>query len=243
MSIVLPACTNCGAALSDDDLDPARRTVKCRYCGATTRLPAEPAPGAPSRLESSSAPIAGRPKTPRPETIAAFQDGDGIRLSYRWFSPELFFLLFFCIAWDAFLVFWYSMGLGAAGMFGPVALLFLLFPICHVAVGIGLTYYVIAGFLNHTWIEAGRHWLTVRHGPIPWKGSKSLAVDEVDQLWCSFDEGKRGAGTYAVSVLMKDGRKERLVAMLKTQDEARFIERTLEDFLGLAHHPVAGELA
>jgi hypothetical protein len=31
------------------------------------------------------------------------------RASWRWFTPSVIFLVFFCIAWDSFLIFWYSM--------------------------------------------------------------------------------------------------------------------------------------
>ena len=37
--------------------------------------------------------------------------GRDFSIRWRWFSPMYFGLLFFCIAWDSFLIFWYSMAL------------------------------------------------------------------------------------------------------------------------------------
>lgn len=249
MSATQLSCSHCGAALREADLDVRHGTATCRFCGALTPLPPEspseplPAPPAPSPAPVSQSAVV-RPKVPHPDSVACSVTAGGIQLTYRWFSPILFFLLFFCIAWDGFLIFWYSMGIGAGGQIGAAALLFFLFPICHVAVGIGLTYFVIAGFLNRTWIDATRDELRVRHGPVPWKGNKTLAVEDVDQLYCSFDgQNSQSSHSYCVSVLLKDGRKEKLISMLHADDEARYIERTIEDFLGLEHRPVAGELA
>ncbi len=250
MSTTELTCSHCGAALREADLDVRQGTATCRFCGALTRLPAEPAivPFPAPPVVSLPVPVpesaAARPKVPRPESVAYSLTANGIQLTYRWFSPILFFLLFFCIAWDGFLVFWYSMGIAGAGQMGAAALIFLLFPICHVAVGIGLTYFVLAGFLNRTWIDATRDGLRVRHGPVPWRGNKTLAAENIDQLFCSFSgQNSESSHSYCVSVLLKDGRKEKLISMLHADDEARYIERTIEEFYGMEHHPVAGELA
>ena len=45
------------------------------------------------------------------------------------------------------------------------------FPLVHVAVGVGLTYSVLATLFNRTEVELTADSLRVRHGPIPWKGS------------------------------------------------------------------------
>jgi hypothetical protein len=156
----------------------------------------------------------------------------------------LFFLLFFCIAWDAFLIFWYSMALGGVGPPGGFGLLFIIFPFAHVAVGVGLTYLVIAGFLNRTTITVAHGELAVRHLPVPWAGNHTLPVSDIAQLYCGKSENPRqssGVGVRSVSALLKDGRKITLVSFLHDADEARFIESKLESHLGIADLPVEGE--
>jgi len=193
----------------------------------------------------SSAP---RAKVPQPNSISREETNDGLRLVFRWFSPVLFFLAFFCVGWDGFLVAWYSMGIigGVNGAPGPMEILFFVFPIAHVAVGIGLTYFTIAGFLNRTWIDVTPDTLQVRHGPVPWKGNATLPVSELDQVYSSMQSSQSnqsGPGTCCVSALLKDGRTVKLVSTLHSADEARYLGRAIEDYLGLEHHPVAGELA
>ena len=46
-----------------------------------------------------------------------------------------------------------------------------LLPIAHVAVGVGLTYYTLTRLMNRTRIEVSRDELTIRHGPLPWRGN------------------------------------------------------------------------
>src|SRR5205807_2484679 len=52
-----------------------------------------------------------RPKgrIPRPDGIVVVDDGEWRRIVQRWFFAKILFLVFFCIAWDSFLVFWISM--------------------------------------------------------------------------------------------------------------------------------------
>jgi hypothetical protein len=184
-----------------------------------------------------------RRKVPRPGSIQYSESPEGIRLARRWFTPGLIFLLFFCIVWDGFLVFWYSMAIGGAGPPGFFSWIFILFPICHVAVGIGLTYFVIAGFLNRTLIDVSRDELRVWHGPVPWKGNVRLDVERIDQLYCSFTQSSKGAQSFGVNVLLKDGRQLKLCSMLSSADEGRYLVRAIEDYLGLQHSPGAGAIA
>lgn len=239
-------CNNCGAALGEADIDFRRGTATCPFCGGRTSLPAESSASVPPVGATTPPATATQPgvrrKVPRPDSVAYSETVGGIRLTYRWFTPALFFMLFFCIAWDGFLVFWYSMGIGFQGPNWPFALLFFVFPIAHVAIGVGLTYTVIAGFLNRTQIEMTRDELSVTHVPVPWKGNKRIPAGNVEQLFSSLNVGSKGAQMFAVNALLKDGRKEKLVAMLHEADEARYIERTIEDYFGWDHQPVAGAL-
>lgn len=73
-------------------------------------------------------------QAPIPEHIPIEQTSDGLLFSYRWFSPAYIFIACFAIAWDAFLVFWYTM---ATSQNAP--LMMLLFPIVHILVGFGIT--------------------------------------------------------------------------------------------------------
>lgn len=245
------ACSTCGAPFRAEDLNLDYGIATCRYCRAITKLPkTDPGEAVPAPGETPQE----RSPVPMPKSITVEDWGANLKISWRWFSPMYLFLAFFCVAWDSFLVFWYWMAVGGMGDApGPFRLLFFVFPMAHVAVGVGLTYFVIAGFLNRSVIEVATGELSIRHGPVPWRGNQTIPVDDIDQLYCQLDAGRRrnasGAWTenssgvtYRVNALLKNGRKETLVSKLFDLDQALFIEQKLEDALGIEDRRVSGEL-
>ncbi len=157
-------------------------------------------------------------------------------LERSWFSPSLIFMAFFCVVWDSFLVFWYSMALRAGAPW-----IMVVFPIAHLAVGVGLTYSTLCGFVNRTRIavEGGR--LSIGHGPLPWRGNRVLETQALDQLFCEEKIGSKGSKSYVLSALLKGGEKVVLLKSLPEADQALYIEALLEDRLGIVDVPVAGE--
>ena len=176
-----------------------------------------------------------RGKVPIPEHISLEERPGGLRIVRRWFSPRIIFLAFFCIFWDGFLVFWYTRP--------EMPLFAMLFSLMHVAIGIGLTYSTLAGFINSTVIDIGSGQLVIRHRPLPWFGNRTLARGELKQL---FSEEVRGSGqsrfTFRLSAVHRDGRKIKLVGGLPEADQALFLEQQIESRLGIADQRVGGEL-
>lgn len=72
-----------------------------------------------------------------------------LNIIYCWFSLIVFFLIFFCLFWDGFLVLWYGIGF----VVGDVFFMFFLFLFIYVVVGIGLMYYMICLFVNCSYIN------------------------------------------------------------------------------------------
>lgn len=184
------------------------------------------------------------PEVPIPERFKVVRTANELTVSWRWWQPQFVFLLFFVIAWDAFLLFWYF-GLPASG-----GLIFKIFPIAHVAVGVGLTYYVLTGFANKTTISVGQGRLTVRHGPLPWRGNRTLARDEVKQLFVAEIEHRatsnnsatvRITKSYDLCALLDSGREVRLLKRLDNVPQAQYLERTFEDHMGIEDRRIAGE--
>ena len=149
-------CPNCGSVLRTDDYDMATGIIKCSYCKALAMMPGV-----------SSAQGAGmvqpRLDVPMPPGITCQNDGTNTVITRRWRSVILFFLIPFCIAWDSFLIFWYSMAFS-----GNAPWIMIIFPVAHVAVGVGLTYFVMATLFNRTVIMAGQGRLHISTEPIPW---------------------------------------------------------------------------
>lgn len=185
---------------------------------------------------------------PIPEGIQML-DRDGVlSLTRRWFNIGHIITLFFSLIWNSFLVFWYSMLPSLFiedGGFQSAVLIFYLFPLIHVGVGVGLFYYSLCGLLNKTEIRIMRDKLVVRHFPLPWLGNREIPSNEIKQLYTQekINQSKNGRTiTYEVNAILKSNRKLKFVSGLAQKDEGIFIEKTIEDRLYIRDEKVAGEV-
>jgi hypothetical protein len=183
--------------------------------------------------ESSNGPI--------PDHISMDYGTDGLLLTYRWFSASFVAVAVFCLMWDGFLVFWYTTALTQ-----HAPSMMLVFPVIHVSVGVALTYYALAGFWNKTVITIGTGRLSIRHMPLPWPGNKTLDAADLTQLYSEQQiiRGKNGSRiVYRLNAISRDNRKIRLLSGLNSPDQVRYLERKIEEQLGIRDTPVEGELA
>jgi hypothetical protein len=143
----------------------------------------------------------------------------------------------FAIFWDGFLFMWYS----KVKVANPMASYF---PLIHVAVGIGLTYYVVAGWLNRTHILIGQGKIAVRHRPVPWIGEKTLEAADLKQLYAKdkVTHSRNGTSvTYEVRAVTRSGRNIELVSGLESSEQAVYIEQEIEKYLNIEDIPIKGE--
>ena len=92
-----------------------------------------------------------------PEKMQISKNFQQLRIVRKWFGFKFVFLTLFVIIWDAFLVNWYAMAFSSSFQ-SAFDLMFFLFPLIHVAVGIGLTYYVLTDSTERSrfyWAKAG----------------------------------------------------------------------------------------
>lgn len=233
---MLVACPNCRSVIPAADVELSTRLAKCRGCDEVFALDV---PGA-----ASTRPTVEEGMPPIPTGVRVTDDGFIRKLEFRWFTPAAFGLLLFCIAWDSFLVFWYSMAFGGAAQGnGGFDWVMVVFPIVHVAVGVGTTYTTLCLFVNRTTVSVGVR-LRVVHGPLFWPGQVSLPADAVTAVYCE-DVVRRGKGgtsvTYTVKVVAGDGREVTLLTAIDGLPKAKFFERQLEAWLGLPPTVVPGE--
>jgi len=229
--------------MSASDLDRRLGIVSCRHCGAIYDLTREdqrplletPAPPPPRRESMDRAPAALPSKF-----VVDMSHGDRLRIRWRWFRPMALFLVFFCIAWDGFLVTWYGLGLAM----GDAPLIMFLFPLVHVAVGVGLTYYTLALLVNTTTVAVSRGGLRVRHAPMPWAPSPTLRVTDLEQLYVErkVRHNKNGTSvTFQLMAVTRDHSGRKLVGGLEELGQALYLEQEIERTLGIRDRPVAGE--
>jgi len=178
-----------------------------------------------------------RPEVSQPECISYEQDGKILKITRRWFSLRYVPLAFFCVAWDAFLVFWFAMDL-KAGSGGWATF----FPILFSMAGVILTYATLAVFINHTDLEVTSDLFKTSHGPLPWSGAMTLATSEITQLYSKHILGNKGTFAYELLLITKDGKSHRVLRYLETPDIPLFIEQHIEKWLKLKDKTIPGEL-
>lgn len=228
-------CSECGAAVERDQIDLTRRHATCRYCGTTTRLSKRStARPTPQERETDGELV------PLPERFRIDESEGGLTIVRPWFSPVAFILAPFAIAWDSFLIFWYSKALE-----GDAPWIMFVFPIAHLAIGFGLTYFTLGIFMNRTEVKVNNGRLSVWNGPLPWIGNVSVDTADITQIYGQEKVTRTENSTrtdYQVYALTTSGRRIQLLVGLNEAAQAIYIERRLEHQLDIRDEPVAGEL-
>jgi hypothetical protein len=225
-------CPHCGRAIPAADVNVQTSIAKCSACGAVF--------GFAGQVGGGSSSGSAKRTVDMPTDYIVSMEGADLVLVRRWFSWKFVVLLFFCAVWDGFLAVWYT---EAFRHNGP--LIMVLFPVLHVAVGVGLTYFTIAGFLNRTKTRVNQAELSIRHYPLPWPGNRTLQRQEIDQLFCEekMSSTRNGVSySYGVSVVMPGGKRLKLVSGMDKPEDALFLEEKIEGYLGITDRPVAGEM-
>jgi hypothetical protein len=225
-------CDACGAVVPATDIDLNRNIAKCAACNNVFNCKAQLDGLGPGARE--------RPQVELPRGMEMFTRSNGLRIVRRWFGAKVIALTFFCIFWDGFMITWYAIAI--TKKVWPMAA----FGLLHAAVGIGLTYYVIAGFLNRTVITVLNGRLNIDHGPIPVPGKLSMSADELDQLYAKRKVShSRNGGTsvsYELHARLTGGQDRKLLGGLTKEEHALFIEQQIESFLGIEDRAVSGEV-
>ena len=240
-------CSSCGAALRAEDLDRRLGVATCSHCGAmfdlrsraSRRPEVDPSAGAAHASSEAAAPRE-RPEVPMPERFRVGRRGKDLIVTWRWFKPVALFLLLFAVAWDSFLVVWYTLALeDGAPLFA------ILFPLGHVAVGVGITYIALTMLLNRTTVAVSGGMLTVRHGPLPWRPAPTIRAVDLEQLYVErvTKRSKNGTTvTFTVRAVTRDHKGQKVVTGLERLEQALYLEQQIERSLGIEDQPVAGEV-
>jgi len=172
-----------------------------------------------------------------PESLTIIDHGTYVEIVRRWFGPMTLAMTVFVLDWNGFLAAWYGAATEGGG------LVELLFPIGHVGVGVGLTYWVVAGWINKTRIMIGDGLVGVRHGPIPWFGNRDFELADLAQVYVieRTHTSKNGTSTsYELRAMTKAGRDVKLASGFKRSEEALYLEHLIEKHAGIVDRPVKG---
>ncbi len=245
------SCRACGAALSASDLDRRLAIITCSNCGSIFDLARRKDRETPDQSLVSEAPAGRAPAAMPAGYVVSDNSGAGGRtltVTWRWFKVALVFLIPFAIAWDSFLVVWYSMALGIGGETtgAPVAIDFLMvvFPLAHVAAGVGITFMAVANLVNKTRLKVTPQQLTVRHFPLPFWPSPTIPVADIEQLFITrkVSHGKNGTSvSYELRAVTRENASLKLLGGIDDLESLLWLEQEVERVLDIRDRPVAGE--
>ena len=153
-------CPQCDELILAEDVNLDNQMAKCRTCDTVFSFEGKVPGTDPERDEKRDVASVDLPNHFRVEHW-----GGGMSIVWSWRTWRVIPLIFFCLVWNGFLLFWYAK---AASTQTPIV--FKVFPLVHVAVGVGLAYLVVTTLCNKTTIRVDPNLLSVKHGPIPWPG-------------------------------------------------------------------------
>ena len=164
-----------------------------------------------------------------PEGLDCVESASLTTIRRVWISWKVAPLILFAIGWDSFLIFWYSTALKS-----HPPLMAVLFPLGHVAVGIGLTYFIIASLFNKTDIECNALGVRVQTYPIPWMGNCAVRAEDIKGVVLRQRTGNQNNVSYTVMYIDASRKERKLVRGLTEYEQAAFIAQVIKSTLGLA---------
>ncbi len=150
------------------------------------------------------------------------------------------FLLVFTTIWNLFLLPFVFISFVSGN------LSILLFLSLHLAVGVGLLWYMAASMLNSSSLTVTPRRFKVRSYPVPIPVFKSRDLDtgEIQQLYVSRYTNSKTNGVpnyaYALYAVKTDGTKLQLLRGMNRETQ-RYVEKEIENFLGIKNRPVKEE--
>ncbi len=225
-------CKQCSAEIPAGNINLDRLIAKCSDCNSVFSL-------ANQFGEADGYQTFKRVEVPMPKGIEVENFGGELQISRRWFSPMIIALTIFALFWNGFMVMWY--GIAIYNRIWVMAL----FGLLHAGIGVGLIYYVLAGYLNTTVIKANMGDLEIKHGPLPSPGNTRPDRGLIGQLYCKakIHRGRNSTGcSYELHATTKDGKHKKLLTGLTESEQALYLEQEIERFLDIKDRPVRGEL-
>jgi hypothetical protein len=150
--------------------------------------------------------------------------------------------------WNGMLAMWY---LGAAGSASAdshwtlslMQCCILAFPLLHLAVGIGLTYWTAAFILNATTVSVDADGVRVSHGPMPTLAPRSWQSQarDIEQLLVRLHHGDRGVTLWKLIADVKGESLQDMFIGIQSLPLVEALESVLEELLGIIHDPSASD--
>ena len=239
--MIVKSCKHCLAPLSEEALIKGDEVIVCDYCSTVHYMREEPVPY-PEKPKNQA-----KKKREQPDNFIIEQVANGIDITYPWFGKQHRGLLFFVIIWNAFIAFFTVVMVGGMMSESTFEIMVLFFLIPFYAVGIGMAWYVLAGFLNETSIHVAKDGIATDYKPIPMIGSKRHNVrrDDIDQVYCrrrvAYSSNDVPVHVYDFHYVKTSGDDIEFIKGLDSLNKAVFIEQTIERIYEIGDRTVEGE--
>ncbi|MEM1319986.1 MAG: hypothetical protein AAGG75_06985 [Bacteroidota bacterium] len=225
-------CPECNHDIGGEDINIVKAIAKCNNCGALMTLE-----------DNSLYPGRRRPEVymPRGIEMLRLRDELNIDISWRKNGKNNAFLTLFAFIWNAVIlpVAFFAILSGEFHM--------LIFMSLHLAVGIGMIYYLLTSFINTTYITVNDYRIHIEHRPlkVPFYPDKDINIDDIKQLFVdkyvsSTTNGNKNY-SYALSAVLRNGRRVKLLKGMQDAQQAQYIEQEVEAFLDIPDEEVKGE--
>ncbi len=247
------ACLECDSPISAENMELSLMIAKCPSCDSVFSFADEVGHSegevlarATAGVPAATAPDPSRPLTPRDHKVRELDGpgGSGLLLEVPWFAWHYVPLALFALMWNGFLVVWYTIAFGAVAAGESAAAVMLCFPVLHLAVGIGVGYTALAGFLNKTVVSVSGTGIAVTHGPLPWRGNVKVPASGLSQLFVQTRvvRSKNSSRTvYDLHAELGSGEQVTLCRAMADLASARYLEHRVEGWLGIEDRAVPGE--
>jgi hypothetical protein len=167
---------------------------------------------------------------PVPTNVVCEKKATHITLTERWFSWTSVVMAPFCILSDAAVV-----GVYALMPKGDIALPAFLALLPGILLALWASYYVLARLVNRTVVRVTASELSLRHGPLPWPGNRSLLVQHVKEFHCGQRASRNYAGdvweTYTLNAVLEDGRQVELLHKIGSPGAAHLLGQQVTGWL------------
>lgn len=166
---------------------------------------------------------------PIPEGLDVLRAGDALVIRRSWRNWAVIPLFFFLVFWFGFLGFWYYHAFTAR----HTSLAMFLFPLIHVAVGLGLAYFAICSLVNQTDVIISTSRLKCGTGPLPWVGNRDIPAEDIRGITVHERRGNKGAVSYALVYVDAVNKEHTFLSGTPRQEQAGFIAASIREILGL----------
>lgn len=212
-------CTRCGIPIPGADVDLQKGVGLCRPCGELVPIPNMSIE--PMQREA--------PRLYKPEGLK-FTESAIANVYEASISPNrlpAIPMIFFCVFWDGFMAVWYGIAIYQR------IWIMMAFGLLHLGAGIVITHKTLMALFNTPRVRMAAGQFDFRNGPIPFGGSFSVPLRNVESFTV-VDTSTRRAASCAISANMIDGVARKFNVGVDAHDAVQYVAQSLNAGLAIA---------